>query len=218
MFSASRACSPSTRRERFSSAARDAGLGLKLHADELRPSGGAELAGGVRRDVRRPSRAPSPTPESPRSRRRIPSPRCCPERMLFLGKDRQAPARALIDAGAAVALATDFNPGTSPTPNFPLILTLGVSQLRMSVAEALLAATVNGAAALGLADRDRPDCPGFSRRPRALRHRGCARAAVLVRRPALSSRPGSRRTLVALARHATRISCRSPHRASIVGL
>ena len=51
----------------------------------------------------------------------------------------------------AVALATDFNPGTSPTPNLPLILTLGVSQLRLSVAEAVVAATVNGAAALGLA-------------------------------------------------------------------
>ena len=69
--------------------------------------------------------------------------------MLFLGKSTHGPARTLIDAGAAVALATDFNPGTSPTVNFPLILTLGVSQLRLSVAEALIAATVNGAAALG---------------------------------------------------------------------
>jgi imidazolonepropionase len=82
--------------------------------------------------------------------------------MLFLGKDRQAPARALIEAGAAVALATDFNPGTSPTTNFPLILTLAVSQLRMSVAEAILAATVNGAAALGIADRVGQIAPGFS--------------------------------------------------------
>jgi imidazolonepropionase len=82
--------------------------------------------------------------------------------MLFLGKDRQAPARALIEAGAAVALATDFNPGTSPTTNFPLILTLAVSQLRMSVAETILAATVNGAAALGIADRVGQIAPGFS--------------------------------------------------------
>ena len=82
--------------------------------------------------------------------------------MLFLGRDRQAPARALIDAGAAVALATDFNPGTSPTFNFPLILTLGVSQLRMTVAEVFIAATVNGAAALGLADHVGQLAPGFS--------------------------------------------------------
>jgi imidazolonepropionase len=82
--------------------------------------------------------------------------------MLFLGRDRQAPARALIDGGAAVGLATDFNPGTSPTFNFPLILTLGVSQLRMSVREAWTAATVNGAAALGLARTTGQLAPGFS--------------------------------------------------------
>ena len=64
-----------------------------------------------------------------------------------------APARALLEAGCAVALASDFNPGTSPTVNFPLVLTLGVSQLRLSVAEAFVAATVNGAAAVGLAGR-----------------------------------------------------------------
>jgi imidazolonepropionase len=85
-----------------------------------------------------------------------------PGTMLFLGRERQAPARRLIEAGAAVALATDFNPGTSPTVNFPLILTLAVSQLRMSVAEAIIAATVNGAAALALAGRVGQLTPGFS--------------------------------------------------------
>ena len=74
-----------------------------------------------------------------------------PHTLFFLGKSAQAPARALIDAGAAIALASDFNPGTSPTVNFPLVLTLAVSQLRLTVAESVLAATVNGAAALGLA-------------------------------------------------------------------
>jgi imidazolonepropionase len=61
-----------------------------------------------------------------------------------------------------VALATDFNPGTSPTPNFPLILSLGVSLLRLSVAEVVVAATVNGAAALGLAHEIGQISPGFS--------------------------------------------------------
>jgi imidazolonepropionase len=61
-----------------------------------------------------------------------------------------------------VSLATDFNPGTSPTFNFPLILTLAVSQLRMSASEAILAATVNGAAALGLAGETGQLAPGFS--------------------------------------------------------
>jgi imidazolonepropionase len=81
--------------------------------------------------------------------------------MLFLGKPKNAPARRLIDAGIAVALATDFNPGTSPTPNLPLVLTLGVSQLRLSVAEAVVAATVNGASALSVADRVGQIAPGF---------------------------------------------------------
>jgi imidazolonepropionase len=82
--------------------------------------------------------------------------------MLFLGRSRQAPARALIEAGVAVALASDFNPGTSPTVNFPLVLTLAVSQLRLDASEALVAATVNGAAALALAERAGQLAPGFS--------------------------------------------------------
>ncbi len=85
-----------------------------------------------------------------------------PATMVFLGTGRQAPARALIEAGAAVALATDLNPGTSPLQSFPLIMTLGISELRMSAAEVWIAATVNGAAALGLAGETGQLAPGFS--------------------------------------------------------
>lgn len=143
------------------SAARQAGLRLKLHADELRPSGGAELAaalGATSADhlaaisddgVR--ALAESATVAT-----------LLPGTMLFLGKEKQAPARTLITAGAAVALATDFNPGTSPTVNFPLVLTLAVSQLKMSVPEVILAATVNGAAALDLAATVGQIAPGYS--------------------------------------------------------
>lgn len=62
-------------------------------------------------------------------------------------------ARRLIDAGAAVALATDFNPGTSPTTNMPQVLSLACTQMRMSPGEAISAATINGAHALRLAGR-----------------------------------------------------------------
>jgi imidazolonepropionase len=146
---------------RILTAARDAGLALKLHADELEPSGGAELAAELgatsadhlaaisRQGVEALARAETVAT-------------LLPGTMLFLGRDRQAPARRLIDAGAAVALATDFNPGTSPTVNLPLVLTLAVSQLRMSAAEALVAATANGAAALGLAGELGQIAPGFS--------------------------------------------------------
>jgi len=62
-------------------------------------------------------------------------------------------ARRLIDAGAAVALATDFNPGTSPTTSMPIVLSMACTQMRMTPAEAISAATINGAHALRLAKR-----------------------------------------------------------------
>ena len=67
---------------------------------------------------------------------------------FHLGLKRYAPARALIDAGAIVALATDYNPGTSPTLSMPMILSLACTQLRMSPAEAIAAATINAAYSL----------------------------------------------------------------------
>jgi imidazolonepropionase len=143
------------------SAARASGLALKLHADELVAGGGAELAGELHAvsadhlaavsDAGIAALASAGTVAT-----------LLPGTMMFLGKREQAPARSLIDAGVAVALATDFNPGTSPTTNFPLILTLGVSQLRLSVAEALVAGTVNGAGALALAHRVGQIAEGFS--------------------------------------------------------
>jgi len=67
---------------------------------------------------------------------------------FHLGLQKYAPARALIDAGAIVALATDYNPGTSPTLSMPMILSLACTQLRMTPAEAITAATINAACAL----------------------------------------------------------------------
>ncbi len=142
-------------------AASAAGLKLKLHADELEPSGAAELAAALGATSADHLAAISRTGVDALANSGTVA-TLLPGTMLFLGRGRQAPARALIEAGAAVALATDFNPGTSPTVNLPLILTLGVSQLRMSPAEAILAATVNGAAALGLADRVGQIAPGYS--------------------------------------------------------
>ena len=131
-------------------AARRHGFAVKLHADELEGSGGAELAaelGALSADhlaaiseagIR--ALAASTTVAV-----------LLPATMIFLGKRTQAPARRLIDAGAAVALATDFNPGTSPTMSLPLVMALGVSQLGLRHAEVVTAVTINAAAALGLA-------------------------------------------------------------------
>jgi imidazolonepropionase len=142
-------------------AAKRHGLALKLHADELEGSGGAELAaelGALSADhlaavsdagVR--ALAASGTVAV-----------LLPATMVFLGKQGQAPARRLIEAGAAVALATDFNPGTSPTISLPLVMALGVSQLGLRHAEALTAVTVNAAAAVGLAGERGQLAPGFA--------------------------------------------------------
>lgn len=72
---------------------------------------------------------------------------------FHLGLKKYPPARRLIEAGAAVALATDFNPGTSPTPNMQFILSLACTQMRMTPGEAITAATINGACALRRAGR-----------------------------------------------------------------
>ena len=142
-------------------AARSAGLKLKLHADELTSSGGAELAAEIG--------ATSADHLAAISDSGITALRAAgtvatllPATMLFLGKPSQAPARRMLDAALPLALATDFNPGTSPTVSLPLVLTFGVSQLRLSAAECMIAATVNGAAALGLADRVGQLAPGYS--------------------------------------------------------
>ncbi len=146
---------------RILEASSKAGLGVKVHADELEPCGGAELAAALGAISADHLAAISEAGIAALARSGTVA-TLLPGTMLFLGKAKQAPARALIEAGAAVALATDFNPGTSPTVNFPLMLTLGVSQLRMSVAEVLVAATVNGAAALGLAGETGQIAPGFA--------------------------------------------------------
>jgi imidazolonepropionase len=145
---------------RILEAARRHGLGLKLHADELDGSGGAELAvalGAVSADhlaavsdrgIEALARAGTVAV-------------LLPGTMVFLGRPAHAPARQLIDAGAAVALATDFNPGSSPGMSLPLMAMLGVSQLRMLPAETVIAITVNGAAAIGEAHRRGQIAPGF---------------------------------------------------------
>ncbi len=133
--------------ERVLRAGLDYGLIPKLHADELEGSGGAELAvelgaasadhlGAVsRRGVA--ALAGSTTVAT-----------LLPATLFFLGRTRYAPARALLDAGATVALASDFNPGSSPTPGVPFAMSAACSQMKMTPAEALRAATAGGASAL----------------------------------------------------------------------
>jgi imidazolonepropionase len=142
-------------------AARSRGLALKLHADELTSCGGAELAAEIGATSADHLAAVSPAGIAALSQSGTVA-TLLPGTMSFLGKMKQAPARAFIEAGVPVALATDFNPGTSPTPNFPLVMSFGLSQLKMSAHEVFIAGTVNGAAALGRAADVGQLAPGFS--------------------------------------------------------
>ncbi len=131
--------------------ARELGLRLKLHADELTPLGGAELAarmGAVSADhllcvtdVGIEALAESGTVAT-----------LLPGTAFFLGA-APAPARRLIERGVTVALASDCNPGTCPTENLPLVGTMACTQMKMLPAEVLTALTLNAAAAVGRADR-----------------------------------------------------------------
>jgi imidazolonepropionase len=78
----------------------------------------------------------------------------------FLGLEKFPRARKLIDAGVPVALASDYNPGSSPTPSMPFVLSLACTHMKMSPAEAISAATINGAWALRLAHRKGSIEPG----------------------------------------------------------
>ncbi len=141
-------------------AAKRHGLGLKLHADELEGSGGAELGAELS--------AVSADHLAAISDRGVGALAASatvavllPGTMLFLGQRQQAPGRRLIDAGAVVALATDFNPGSSPGMSLPFMAMLSVAQLGLMPAESIIAITVNGAAALGEARTRGQIAPGF---------------------------------------------------------
>ncbi|HTG27937.1 MAG TPA: imidazolonepropionase [Methylomirabilota bacterium] len=124
------------------------GLRPRIHAEQLSRTGGSQLAVSLgsascdhlekinRADIR--ALAKSKTVAT-----------LLPGCDFHLGLKQYAPARDLIDSGAIVALATDYNPGTSPTVSMPMILSLACTQLRMTPAEAITAATINSAYSLG---------------------------------------------------------------------
>ncbi len=127
------------------------GLIPRLHADELENSGGAELAAELGAASADHLGAVSAAGVRALARSNTVA-TLLPATLFFLGRRKYAPARRLLDAGATVALATDFNPGSSTNPNLQLVLTMACSQMGMTPTEALRAATVGGARALRLED------------------------------------------------------------------
>ncbi len=139
---------------RILSAAAGYGMALRLHADELAPSGGAELAaelGAASADhLATPSEAGIDALAAAAGEGRPVVATLLPATTWFLMKDHAAPARTFIDRGVPVALGTDFNPGTSPTASLPLAMTVACIELKMTPDEALSAVTINAARAVGL--------------------------------------------------------------------
>lgn len=125
------------------------GLAPRLHADEFEDSGGALLAAELKALSADHLIAVSPRGVEALAAAGVTAV-LLPGTSFFLMKHRWAPARRLIEAGVPVALATDCNPGSSHTESMPMVVTLAVFELGLSVEEALTAATLNAACALGL--------------------------------------------------------------------
>jgi imidazolonepropionase len=134
---------------RILTAARERGLKLRVHADELGPSGGAELAAEL--GARSADHLVHVSPDAMRALARA---GCVatllPAAAFYLRLPRFAPARELIEAGAAVALATDANPGGGLSPSMPFAMTVACFAMGLSLEEALCAATLNAACSLDL--------------------------------------------------------------------
>ena len=133
---------------RILTAARRHGLGLRMHADQLSLSGGAQLAAELRAATADHLEHTDAAGIAALRSANV-QPVLLPGSVYALGSSKYPAAREMIAAGLAVVLATDFNPGSSPTPSMPMILSLAATQLKMTPAEAITAATVNAAYSLG---------------------------------------------------------------------
>jgi imidazolonepropionase len=133
-------------------AAKALGFGIRMHADQLTRCGASQLAAELgastadhleqadESDIRALAKALGGAGVQPV---------LLPASVYCLGRHKFPPARQMIEAGLAIVLATDFNPGSSPTPSIPFVLSLASTQMRMTAAEAITATTINAAYSLG---------------------------------------------------------------------
>ena len=145
---------------RYLEACREHGLQLRLHGDQFTESGAVPLAIELGARSVDHLEATGPAGVAALAASGVTGV-LLPASALFLGRP-MPPARALVDAGAAVALATDFNPGSAFCESLPLVLSLAATQLQLAPAEALAACTVNAAHVLGRADQLGRIAAGFA--------------------------------------------------------
>lgn len=129
------------------SAARCHGLGLRMHADQLSLSGGAKLAAQL--DAVTADHLEHTDAEGIAALKSAGvQPVLLPGSVYALGSSRYPAAREMIDAGLAIVLATDFNPGSSPTPSMPMVLSIASTHMKVTPAEGITASTINAAYSL----------------------------------------------------------------------
>lgn len=134
--------------ERILTAARAHGMGIKVHAEELTPLGGAQLA--ARMKAISADHLEHITDEGVAALKQAGVVATLLPGVSFFLNHGYAPARKLIDGGAAVAIASDFNPGSCMSFSMPLMMTIACTQMKMTPEEALTASTLNAAAALNM--------------------------------------------------------------------
>lgn len=133
-------------------AARAHGLGLRMHADQLENGGGARLAAELHANTADHLEHTDAGGIAALQQAGV-QPVLLPGAVYALGSRKYPDARAMIDAGLAIVVATDFNPGSSPTPSMPMMLSLAATQMKMTPAESITASTINAAYSLGLGDQ-----------------------------------------------------------------
>jgi len=134
------------------SAAKKVGLSLRGHVDQLTNSGGAKLMAEMGATTADHLEQTDEQGIAALKEANV-QPVLLPGSVYALGSSRYPRAREMIDAGLAIVLATDFNPGSSPTPSMPMVLSLACTQMKMSPAEAITASTVNAAYSVNRGDR-----------------------------------------------------------------
>ena len=134
------------------SAAKELGIKLRIHADQLTNFGGAKLAAELKATT---ADHLEKTDEHGIAAMKTAGvqPVLLPGSVYALGSTCYPRAREMIDAGLAVVIATDFNPGSSPTPSMPMVLSLACTQMKMSPSEAITASTINAAYSLSRGDK-----------------------------------------------------------------